>query len=67
MRFHDLRLACATFMLAQGADLQVVRETLGHSQISLTADTYAHVMPSLQRDAAERMDAFLVDAVSNSG
>lgn len=59
MRFHDLRHACATFMLAQGADLQVVRETLGHSQISLTADTYAHVMPSLQRDAADRMDAFL--------
>jgi hypothetical protein len=34
-------------------------ETLGHSQISLTMNTYSHVIPALQRDAAERMDAIL--------
>jgi integrase len=35
-------------------------ETLGHSQISLTLNTYSHVLPSLQRDAAERMNRILM-------
>ena len=34
-------------------------ETLGHSQISLTLNTYAHVVPTLRRDAAAKMDAIL--------
>jgi integrase len=34
-------------------------ETLGHSQISLTMNTYAHVIPELQREAADRMEAVL--------
>lgn len=33
--------------------------TLGHSQISLTMNTYSHVIPALQRDAADRMEALL--------
>ena len=56
-RFHDLRHACASLLLAQGVHPRVVMETLGHSQISLTMDTYSHVMPSLQREAADKMDA----------
>lgn len=58
-RFHDLRHLCASLLLAQGVPPRVVMETLGHSQISLTMNTYSHVMPSLQREAADRMDAFL--------
>jgi integrase len=34
-------------------------ETLGHSQISLTMNTYSHVLPVLQREAADRMEAVL--------
>jgi integrase len=34
-------------------------ETLGHSQISLTMNTYSHVLPALQREAADRMEAVL--------
>jgi integrase len=34
-------------------------ETLGHSQISLTMNTYSHVLPALQREAADRMEAIL--------
>jgi hypothetical protein len=34
-------------------------ETLGHSQISLTLDTYSHVMPDLQAEAATQIDAAL--------
>lgn len=34
-------------------------ETLGHSQITLTLNTYSHVLPSLQRDAADRMQQLI--------
>lgn len=56
IRFHDLRHACATFLLAQGIDLQVVRDLLGHSYIATTADLYTHVLASLTDEAANAMD-----------
>lgn len=59
MRFHDLRHACASLLLVQGVHPRVVMETLGHSQISLTMNTYSHVLPALQREAADRMEAVL--------
>ena len=58
-RFHDLRHACASLLLAQGIHPRVVMEILGHSQISLTMNTYSHVIPALQRDAADRMGDLL--------
>jgi integrase len=62
IRFHDLRHSAATLMLAQGVDARTIMETLGHSQIGITMNTYAHVLPSMQREAADRMDAVLGDA-----
>lgn len=59
LRLHDLRHGCASLLLAKGVSPRVVMETLGHSQISLTMNTYAHVMPALQREAAEKMDEVL--------
>jgi integrase len=59
LRIHDLRHSCATLLLAQGVNPRVVMETLGHSQISLTLNTYSHVLPALQREAAAKMDAAL--------
>jgi integrase len=59
MPFHVLRHTAASLLLAQGLDLRVVQQVLGHSQIALTANLYAHVMPVLLREAAERMDALL--------
>jgi integrase len=58
-RFHDLRHACASLLLAQGVAPRVVMETLGHSQISLTMNTCSHVIPALGRAAADEMDAVL--------
>lgn len=58
-RFHDLRHTCATLLLVQGEDLRVVMEVLGHSQITLTANTYQHVVQSLKRGAADKMQALL--------
>jgi integrase len=60
VRFHDLRHTAATFLLAQGVDPRTIMETLGHSQISLTLNTYAHVLPRLQREAAEQMNQLLL-------
>ncbi len=58
-RFHDARHACATFLLAEGVPLKVVQEILGHSSIQLTADTYAHVLPALRREAMGAFDRVL--------
>lgn len=58
-RFHDLRHACASLLLVQGVAPRVVMETLGHSQIGLTLNTYSHVIPALGRAAAEQMDEVL--------
>lgn len=57
IRPHDLRHTCATLLLAQGVHPKIVSEMLGHAQISITLDTYSHVLPTLQREAADRMDA----------
>jgi integrase len=59
IRFHDLRHTSATLLLTAGVHPKVVQERLGHSQIAITLDTYSHVMPSLQLDAAEKLDALL--------
>ena len=59
MRFHDLRHACASLLLVQGVHPRVVMETLGHSQIRLKMNTYSHVLPALQREAADKMEAVL--------
>jgi integrase len=58
-RLHDLRHAAASLMLAQGVSARVVMETLGHSTIAVTMNTYAHVLPAAQRDAADRMQEVL--------
>ncbi len=59
MRFYDLRHGCASLLLAQGVHARVVMETLGHSAISLTMNTYSHVSRALQREAAIRIDEAL--------
>ena len=59
IRNHDLRHTCASLLLVQGVHPRVVMETLGHSQISLTLDTYSHVLPALQHEAARQMDSLI--------
>ena len=53
VRLHDLRHFHASLLLKAGVHLKVVQERLGHSSIAITADTYSHVAPSLQREAAD--------------
>ena len=65
VRLHGLRHTAATLMLGQGVHPKIVQERLGHSQISLTLDTYSHVLPGMQDEAARRMDGLLAPAVAD--
>ncbi len=61
IRFHDLRHTCATLLLVRGVHPKVVSEMLGHATISITLDTYSHVIPGLGDAAADAMDDALED------
>jgi integrase len=58
-RLYDLRHTCASLLLVRGVHPRVVMDILGHSQISLTMNTYSHVIPELQQEAATRLDDLL--------
>lgn len=57
IRFHDLRHSHATQLLAAGVHPKIASERLGHSTIGITLDLYSHVMPGMQANAAEQVDA----------
>ena len=59
IRLHDLRHTAASLMLAEGVQARVIMQTLGHSQISITLNTYGHVSQDLSRDAADRMESLM--------
>ena len=61
IRLHDLRHTHATLLLQAGVPVKVVSERLGHAQISLTLDIYAHVLPAMDADAADRFAAAVFD------
>jgi integrase len=62
IRLHDPRHTHATQLLAAGTNVKLVSERLGHSTVAFTLDTYAHVLPGQQADAAAAVAA-LVDAL----
>jgi integrase len=59
INFHALRHTAATMMLQQNVHPKVVQERLGHADISLTLNTYSHVLPGMQEEAAEKIDEIL--------
>jgi integrase len=61
-RFHDLRHCAASLLLVGGVAPRTIMGILGHSQISLTMNTYAHLSPALEHDAARALDAVLAVA-----
>jgi integrase len=58
-RFHDLRHAFATRLLEAGVHPKVVSEALGHASVAFTMDRYQHVMPTMQAQAADAIQAAL--------
>jgi len=59
VRYHDLRHSCASLLFSKGCELLLVKEILGHSAISLTANTYTHLLPEGDRQAAQAMESVL--------
>jgi integrase len=57
IRFHDLRHTAATILLQKDVHPKKVQELLGHSSITLTLDTYSHIIPGVDNQVAEEMDA----------
>jgi integrase len=57
IRFHDLRHTAATWLFSLGVHAKVVQERLGHSKIGITLDTDSHVLPGIQRQATDALDA----------
>jgi integrase len=56
---YTLRHTCATLLLLAHEPAKVVSERLGHSSITLTLDTYSHVLPAMQKRAADAMGRIL--------
>lgn len=59
IRLHDARHGCATLLTAAGGAPRVVMEILGHSQIAVTMNIYAHVVQDTQREAVSHLDRML--------
>jgi integrase len=59
IRFHDLRHTCATLLLSKNVNPKIVSEMLGHANISITLDTYSHVLPNMQESAARALEETL--------
>jgi integrase len=59
IRFHDLRHTHATLLLKEGIHVKVVAERLGHSNTRMTLDTYSHVQPNMQEEAANAINKLL--------
>jgi Phage integrase family len=51
-RLHDLRHTHGTLLIREGVPVKVVSERLGHANIAFSIETYQHVLPSMQADAA---------------
>jgi integrase len=67
IRFHDLRHSHASHLLASNLHPKIVQERLGHRSIGITLDTYSHVMPNMQGDAAGTVDAAFRAALGKQG
>ncbi len=59
IRFHDLRHTCATLLLSKGVHPKFVQELLGHATISITLDTYSHVIPAMGDQTKKAMEEAL--------
>ena len=63
IRLHDLRHTHGTLLIAAGVPVKVVSERLGHATPTFTIETYQHVLPGMQADAARVFEQLIVPAV----
>jgi integrase len=62
IRLHDLRHSYATAALTAGVPAKVVSERLGHASVMITLDTYSHILPSMQEDAASTVAKLILES-----
>jgi integrase len=67
IRLHDLRHTHATLLLKGGVHPKIAQERLGHSSIAITLDLYSHVLPGMQREAAQLLDRSMRAAFERTG
>ena len=60
IRLHDLRHSNATALIQAGVSPKVVQQRLGHSDVNITLNTYTHVLPEMDIEAAEKLDEILL-------
>lgn len=58
IQFHDLRHTFASMLIQQGESLAYVKDQLGHSSITLTVNTYTHLIPGSNRQAVDKLPSF---------
>jgi len=59
INIYALRHTCATLLLMAGENPKVVSERLGHSSVTMTLDTYSHVLPDMQEEATKKLEGIL--------
>ncbi|HLG87046.1 MAG TPA: site-specific integrase [Alphaproteobacteria bacterium] len=67
VRFHDLRHTHISHLLAAGVHPKVASERAGHASVSITLDVYSHLIPGMQEDAANKIDAALKAHLDTTG
>jgi len=65
LRFHDLRHTHATLLLLEHVSVKVVSERLGHSSTNITQDIYSHVLPEMQKEAADAIDRVFAETTAS--
>jgi len=63
IRLHDLRHTHGTLLIAAGVPVKVVSERLGHATPTFTIETYQHVLPGMQADAARIFERLIAPGV----
>ena len=60
IRLHDLRHSNATALIQAGVNPRVVQQRLGHSDVNITLNTYTHVLPEMDMEAAQKLDSIIL-------
>ena len=59
VRFHDLRHTYATILITMGENIKFIQKQLGHASLTITMDTYGHLLPEASNDFGKRFDTFI--------
>lgn len=63
--FHELRHTSLSILLQSGENVKVVQERAGHANVSTTLNIYGHVMPGMQKGAADRLESVFTERETN--